>query len=340
MAVGVDVTANGAPAVGGTADDVTAEFRAYLDELNVLIAQARAAGVESTPESARAALAGLNQFNLPKVEIAAVADGAVTYDDPLNDGPVTVPVRIYDPAPGVAKDVIFFVHGGGHMAGDLDVYDFSARRTAAASGMLVVSVDYRRSPQAKYPLGVTDTHAVLTNLDTLLADYPRTAHVYAVADSGGGAKLATIAQFCVRDGWESPIERQVLIYPSLDYTMSGETVRTHGAGYFLEEARIKWYFENYFEPAVDWKEASPLFGPFSEAMPQTLVIVAEADPLRSEGEEYVEAMRAAGAKADLILAPGMIHAYLFFETMAGPECDRTYEIISQYLQTGEAKWAD
>ncbi|MGV1004733.1 MAG: alpha/beta hydrolase [Candidatus Nanopelagicales bacterium] len=316
--------------------DVTPAFGEYLEQLNVLIAQATAGGVESTPETARAALASLNQFSLPKVEIAEITDSAVTYE---HDGPVRVPVRIYNPRPGQVADVIVFVHGGGHMAGDLDVYDFSARRTAAASGMLVVSVDYRRSPEARYPLGVTDTHAVLTHLDELLADYPTTGTVYGVADSGGGAVLATIAQFCVREEWASPISRQVLIYPSLDYTMSGESMATHGQGYFLEASRVQWYFERYFPPGVDWKAASPMFGPFCAGMPDTLVIVAKADPLRSEGETYVAQMRAAGAQADLIVAPGMIHAYLFFETMAGPECLHTYEIITDYLTTGRASWS-
>ena len=113
-------------------------LRGYLDQLNPLIEQAAAAGVMPTPESARAALAGLNQFAAPAKPIAVVEDRVIA----------DVPVRVYDPSPEVASDVIYFIHGGGHMAGDLDVYDYSARRLADAAQMIVVSVDYPRSPEA------------------------------------------------------------------------------------------------------------------------------------------------------------------------------------------------
>ena len=98
-------------------------LRGYLDQLNPLIEQAAAAGVMPTPESARAALAGLNQFAAPAKPIAVVEDRVIA----------DVPVRVYDPSPEVASDVIYFIHGGGHMAGDLDVYDYSARRLADAA---------------------------------------------------------------------------------------------------------------------------------------------------------------------------------------------------------------
>ena len=95
-------------------------FRAYLDELNPLVDQAAASGFVPTPESARAALAGLNQFAAAPIEVADVSDREI-------DG---VPVRVYVPTPGVPSDVVYFIHGGGHMAGDLDVYDFQCRRVA------------------------------------------------------------------------------------------------------------------------------------------------------------------------------------------------------------------
>ena len=104
-------------------------FRAYLDELNPLVDQAAAFGFVPTPESARAALAGLNQFAAAPIEVADVSDREI-------DG---VPVRVYVPTPGVPSDVVYFIHGGGHMAGDLDVYDFQCRRVAAAQFRMVVS---------------------------------------------------------------------------------------------------------------------------------------------------------------------------------------------------------
>lgn len=300
-------------------------FREYLDWLNPIVAQNAAAGVEPTPESARAALAGLNEFALAKVPIAEVFDAQV----PATGGPA--PVRVYVPHPGVVSDVVVFVHGGGHMAGDLDVYDFSARRTAAASGMVVVSVDYRRAPEAPFPAGLTDVYDVLHGLDAVLGGVAVTGRVHAVGDSGGAAKLASIAMRVAAGQWTSPIDRQVLLYPSLDYTMRGATIREFGEGYFLSAERVAWYFDHYFSPDVDRDAASPVSGPFAADMPRTLVIAAEYDPLRDEAQTYVARMREAGAAADLIVAPGMIHAFAFFESKIPEEIEHLYAIVGRFL---------
>lgn len=312
-------------------------FRAYLDQLNPLVAQANANGVQPTPESARAALAGLNQFAAPAVEVAQIDDRSIDYTD-ADGARVRVPVRVYVPQPGVETDVIVFVHGGGHMAGDLDVYDYSARRTAAATGMVVVSVDYRRSPEAQFPLGLTDAYQAALNVTEALDGIAHTDRLFAVADSGGAAKVASIAMRTVAGEWASPIQRQVLLYPSLDYTLSGQSVADYGTGYFLEQNRIQWYFDSYFGEGVDREAASPVSGPFSAEMPETLVLAAEYDPLLSEAETYVERMLEAGAKAQLIVVPGMIHAYAFFETMVPDEVERTYEVLAEFLRTGVTAW--
>lgn len=307
-------------------------FRGYLDQLNPLIEQAAAAGVMPTPESARAALAGLNQFAAPAKPIAVVEDRVIA----------DVPVRVYDPSPEVASDVIYFIHGGGHMAGDLDVYDYSARRLADAAQMIVVSVDYPRSPEAPYPQGLEETYRVLQALPGALPDLETTGAIHAFADSGGGAKLASIAQRVARGEWTSPIDRQVLLYPSLDYTMSGESLETFGNGYFLSAERVGWYFDHYFPEGSDRVAASPAFGPFDAEMPRTLVIAAEYDPLLSEAVDYASRASAAGAPIDLLVAPGMIHAFAFFETMIPTEIDRLYAIAAEFLRTGVAarEWSE
>lgn len=303
-------------------------FRAYLDELNPLVEQAVSDGFEPTPESARAALAGLNAFALPGVPVARVFDGATGGTDP-------VPVRIYVPRPETPSDVILFVHGGGHMAGDLDVYDFSARRTAASTGMVVLSVDYRRSPEALFPAGLTDVYRVLHDLESVLEGVATTKKVHAVADSGGAAKVASIAMRVAAGRWSSPIDRQVLLYPSLDYTMSGASLEEFGTGYFLSAERVQWYFDNYFPQGADRAAASPLYGPFAHEMPETLVIAAEYDPLLSEAVEYVDRMRNSGARAHLVIAPGMLHAFAFFEDKVPEAIKRLYEVMAAFLTDGE-----
>lgn len=306
-------------------------FLAYLDELNPLIAAAQAAGVQPSVDSARAALASLNQFALDPKEVAQVSDTLIA----------GVPVRVYVPRPDQPADVIFFVHGGGHMAGDLDVYDFSARRLAAASAMVVVSVDYARSPEALYPVGLEQTYAVLTALPTALTGVKVTGRIHGFADSGGAAKLSSIAQRTAAGTWHSPIDRQVLLYPSLDYTMSGESLKTYATDYFLSTERVGWYFDNYFPPGADRRAASPMFGPFNANVPSTLVIAAEYDPLLSEAETYVSSGQQNGVDMHLLVASGMIHAFAFFEDKVPDDIDRLYQVSAEYLKTGHVPdtWA-
>lgn len=306
-------------------------FQQYLDELNPLVEQAARDGVQATPESARAALAGLNAFAAPAVAIERVFDRTVAGATGADAG---VPVRVYVPRPGAPSDVIFFVHGGGHLAGDLDVYDFSARRLAAASGMVTVSVDYRRSPETLFPGGLEDAYRVLQHLDEATRGEAVSGRVHAFADSGGAAKVASIAMRVAAGEWESPVQRQVLLYPSLDYTLSGASIDEFGSGYFLSADRVRWYFDHYFPAGADRAAASPLFGAMSATMPETLVVVAEYDPLRSEAEAYVARMQDAGAQAHLVVAPGMIHAFAFFETTVSEDIARLYEVSAQFLATG------
>jgi len=307
-------------------------FRAYLDELNPLVAEAARAGVVATPASARAALAGLNAYAAPAAVVALVVDGVIA----------GVPVRVYAAAPREARDVVLFVHGGGHLAGDLDVYDFSARRTAAATGMVVVSVDYRRAPEAPYPAGLADVRAVLNALGDGSwlgalgggSGIRATGRVHAVADSGGAAKVASLATCAAAAEGDTPLVRQVLLYPSVDYTMSGDTLREFASGYFLSAERVAWYFDHYFPAGADRRAASPLWGPFAADMPETLVIAAEYDPLRSEAEEYVARAAASGAPVHLLIAPGMIHAFAFFETLIPDDVARLYDVIGEFLRHG------
>jgi len=301
-------------------------LRAYLDELNPRVEEAARAGAVATPESARAALAALAGFAAAPVEVALVEDRVIA----------GVPVRVYAPMPDDASDIVLFVHGGGHLAGDLDVYDASARRTAAATGMVVVSVDYRRAPEAPYPAGLTDVHAVLGALGEGLDGIRTTDRVHAVADSGGAAKVASIAMRVAAGEWLSPLRRQVLLYPSLDYTMSGDSLRELATGHLLTAERVAWYFDHYFPAGADRLAASPLAGPYAADMPDTLVIAAEYDPLRSEAEEYVARARAAGAAMTLLIAPGTIHAFAFFETLIPDEIDRLYDIVGGFLRGGVA----
>ncbi|MFT4186914.1 MAG: alpha/beta hydrolase [Micrococcaceae bacterium] len=313
-----------------TSSKVSPKLQDYLTQVNEAGKKANAQGIEATPETARAALASLNQFNEPQPKISEVKDTEYSYD---NEGEeILVPLRIYNPNPAKKLDTIIFVHGGGHMCGDLDIYDNQVRKLAEATEMLTVSVFYRRSPEYKYPAGVEDTYAVFKDINEIVSDYKTTGNFYAVGDSGGGATIASVGQRAIKDDF-TKISKQALIYPSLDYTLSQPSVETYAEGYFLDKDRTQWYFDNYFQEGADRKQASPVFGPFSATMPETLVISAGCDILQDEGKEYVNQINEAGGKAKYILMSGMIHAYLFFETMVSEECTQTYKYIAEFLKS-------
>lgn len=307
--------------------DVHPNLRAWLDQLNPLVAQQREQGVEATPRMVRDSLAGLTAtFVTEWPEIA-------TRNLEADLGDRRVPLRLYDPAPGQALPVLLFFHGGGHMAGSVAVYDPIARKLAHASGWRVVSVDYRLAPEAPYPAGLNDCLAVTRHIWRILDQQQVPAvHRLALAGDSGGATYAAAVSQTLADDPDHPIEAQILIYPSLDYTMSWPSIQNLGQGYLLEAHRIGWYFDHYFQHGEDRRAASPLHQPLPRTMPSTLVITAGFCPLHDEGVAYAGRLHSAGHPCELKNYPDMIHAYLNLENLAPEACADTYQQIGAFLR--------
>ncbi|MCB1760093.1 MAG: alpha/beta hydrolase [Gammaproteobacteria bacterium] len=287
-------------------------------------------GFIATPSNAREALELITRrFVETAPEIPLVKDALVP------GAGHQVPVRIYHPAPGEALPLLIFAHGGGHMAGSLSLYDRIARRLTEASGHLLVSVDYRLAPECRYPAGLQDLVQVVEGIRPLLRQLQITAGdgLSLAGDSAGGALCASAAHhFQYRP--DHPIDKLVLIYPSLDYTLSHPSTETLASGYLLERERILWYFDNYFPPLQDRRLASPLFMPADGRLPQTLLLTAEYCPLRDEGAAYVERLRTVGVQAELLPFDGMVHAFLNLESLVPDSCARAYREIGRFLQKG------
>jgi acetyl esterase/lipase len=149
-------------------------------------------------------------------------------------------------------------------------------------------------------------------------------------DSGGGTFAATLSALAQNDQ-RLPVEKQVLIYPSLDYTLNHPSVTENGQGYLLEAERIAWYFEHYFQHGEDRRGASPLFMPVSNRLPETLVISAEYCPLRDEALAYVQRLNDTGVPCRHCHFDDMIHAYLNLESLAPDACAATYREIAAFL---------
>jgi len=297
----------------------------WLVAVNAQVTQLKAAGFEATPVNARESLANLTRNFVEPGPDMTVADTVVA------GGEYSVPVRIYQPQDAIDGASIIYCHGGGHMAGSVSVYDPICRRVADASKRTVISVEYRLAPENPYPAALNDLMSVVRNLGSAL-DRKGIAHNrrwILMGDSGGGALCASASRLLQHQ--PHSIDAQVLIYPSLDYTMQTPSIQENGRGYLLEKEKIRWYFENYLQKAENPWLVSPLHGEFTANMPATLVVTAEFCALRDEGVEYVRKVREGGANAEHLHFGDMIHAFLNVENLVPEACERVYRHTAEFL---------
>jgi acetyl esterase/lipase len=301
----------------------------WLENFNRQMAALRAEGFKTTPTNAREGLA-----NLTRALVTDIPDIAWCQDDVVTAHPFNVPVRIYHPEPDTALPVLVYLHGGGHMAGSVTVYDPICRKLARAARHIVVAADYRLAPECPYPDGLTDACNVVKHLwPALKARGLNFSQQLSLAgDSGGGALCASVAHRVQFDAGIA-IQRQALIYPSLDYTLQWPSIEQNATGYLLERDRIAWYFDHYFPAGVNRRQASPLYMDSGARLPATLVITAEFCPLRDEGRAYVEKLRQAGIAAEHWHLDDMIHAFLNLEDLAKETCEAVYARMGRFLNS-------
>lgn len=304
---------------------LTASLAQWLKTFNLLMDDVIASGMPLTVVSVREGLAAITRELVTDIPDMALINDTVIAD--------RVPVRIYHPQPEQALPVLLFFHGGGHMSGSVEVYDPICRKLACHSEHIVVSVEYRLAPEHPYPAAIDDGYLVLQSLlQTLVRSELNFIPQLSIAgDSAGGALCATLSRMAQFDeGIE--IAKQVLIYPSLDYTLSFPSVNQNGVGYLLQQSRIEWYFSNYFQHNEDRRQASPVWGPYSMALPETLMITAEFCPLKDEGKAYADALRKHEVNVEHIHFEQMIHAFLNMENLAKKECEQAYKAIAAFLK--------
>ena len=306
---------------------VSPKLQGWLYDLNISMKAFLETGFKQTPTNAREGLANLTMLLVTdRTEISWVQDDLVNAPD------YAIPVRIYHPTPDASLPVLIYYHGGGHMAGSFTVYDPICRKIAHATEHIVVSVDYRLAPECPYPLGVNDAYNVVKNiwatLDGRGLNYQRQLSI--AGDSAGGALCATVAHNSQHDEGVD-IRRQAMIYPSLDYTLTLDSIEENAEGYLLQKEKLIWYFDNYFQKGENRKSVSPLYMEFTNQLPETLVITAEFCPLRDEGIAYVEKVKSTGLYVEHFHFDNMIHAFLNLESLVKDECETVYRKIGEFL---------
>jgi acetyl esterase/lipase len=309
--------------------EISPKLAPWLIEFHSQLAAKKSTGFKPTIISAREAL-----DNIVRTMIKETAAIAWVNDELIDGRDYAVPVRIYHPAPAEARPVIVFYHGGGGMAGSVSIYDPICRKLSATTGHIVVSVEYRLAPENPYPAGVIDAYAaargVCKSLDNRRLPYTQVLSL--IGDSAGGALASTVSARAQFDP-SLNIANQILIYPSLDYTLRHASVVENGNDYFLTRDRLIWYFDNYFQHGEDRYLASPLFQQFFAKLPRTLIISAGFDPLRDEALEYVERLKKEGIQHQHVHLDDMVHAFLFMESMVQEECDSVYRTIANFLNS-------
>jgi acetyl esterase len=257
---------------------------------------------------------------VPSEEVASVVDRSI----PGPQG--EIPVRIYTPATGAAGDgplgVLVFFHGSGFVIFDLDTHDHECRMLANLGRVVVVSVDYRLAPEHKFPAAVTDAraalHWVVDHAEGLGADPARLA---VGGDSAGGNLAAVVAQVA-RDEGGPPIAFQLLVYPVTDLRGGHASRVENGKGYLLTTEVMQWFEEQYLNDDTDRTDprASPLLAASFAGLPRALVITAEYDPLRDEGDEYAQRLQADGVEVAHHRYDGAVHG--FFQLSATTDIGR------------------
>lgn len=224
-----------------------------------------------------------------------------------------IPVRVYVPVDaGEAAPLLIYYHGGGHVFGSPETHHNATRNLCSGGQCVVVSVDYRKAPEHKFPAAVEDAFAVVQwcadNAGELRIDPSKIA---LGGDSAGG-NLAIVAALMARDAGGPPIVFQLLIYPLADYRCASDSYRRYASGYgLLEDKTMFWFKDHYLRSdadADDWR-ASPLLAPDLGNLPPTLVITAECDVLHDEGVALVQALSDAGTTVTHTDYPGMIHGF-------------------------------
>ena len=280
------------------------EAAAFLDQ----VARQKPHSIESLPieVTRRAALVGsstgLNPPELAKIE---------NLDIVRSDG-TKLPVRIYVPHGSKPFGVCLYFHGGGWVLNSIDTHDDLVRRLAAISGCVFVNVEYRLAPEHKYPAAVDDAYAALGWVHDHATEIGCDSDRIAVAGDSAGGNLAAVACLMSRDRGGPQIAFQALIYPITDCDFERPSYRTNGEGYFLTRREMIWFWNHYVASPDRMQEpyASPLLAPSLSGLPPAIVLTAEFDPLRDEGEAYAEALRAAGVDVTVHRYEGMIHAFV------------------------------
>ncbi|TDD31388.1 alpha/beta hydrolase [Actinomadura sp. KC06] len=239
-------------------------------------------------------------------EVGSVAD--TTIPGPAGE----LPVRVYTPkGPGPFPTFVWY-HGGGWTIGGLDENEYSCRAVCAAADVIVLSVDYRLAPENPFPAAAEDAYAAVAWVAEHGREIGADPSRIAVGGESAGGNLAAVAALKARDLGGPELALQVLVSPVLGHPDDGRPSYAEFAeGYFLSKSSMDWFFTTYPTGPADLDDPYllPLRSDNLKGVAPALVLEAECDVLRDEGEEYAARLKDAGVETELVRYDGIIHAF-------------------------------
>ncbi len=275
---------------------------------------------ESSVEEARALGAGLSDMNGPAPAMFRVEERRLAV--PGGEAPLRILAPLEQPA-----GVIVYYHGGGWVIGSIDESDTVARKLAERTSCAVVLVDYRLAPEHRYPVAVDDSYAALEWVGEHLAEIAGPGAPLFVAGDSAGGNLAAVMALRSRDRGGPAIAAQILIYPVTDADFDRPSYTDPGNQVLLTREAMVWFWDHYTPDAARRLEAdaSPLRAADLAGLPPAVVLTAEHDVLRDEGEAYAERLREAGVAVNFMRHEGQMHG--FFTLLMLPGSERGFQQV-------------
>lgn len=275
---------------------------------------------------ARAVLEGVTRLQRAAVEVARVVDVLVPGAAGL------LPARVYHPDPGRRLPLVVYLHGGGWVLGSVRAADRPCRQLAQQSGCVVVSLEYRRAPETKFPGPLDDClSAVLwlrEHADEVGADPGR---LVLVGDSAGG-NLAAATTLCLRDGGGVQVDHQVLLYPCLLPTRETPfgSYAENADGPLMTRREMVWFWDHYLRTGADGRDAraAPLRADDLSGLPPATVVVCELDVLRDEGLEYARRLQESGTDVITTVYAGAAHGFWWMDAVMSQADELTAELAA------------
>lgn len=231
-----------------------------------------------------------------------------------------IPIRVYRPSDAPSLPVVVYLHGGGWVLGSIGDYDSILRPVANRVDAIVVSVEYRLAPDHKFPAALDDAWAATTWVVAHAAEMGGDARRVAVMGDSSGGDLAAVIALMARDEGEPDLALQVLLYPVVDEEFTSPSMIENASGYLLETERMRWFFRQYLTDAADgddWR-VSPLRAADLAGVAPALVVTAEYDPLRDQGNAYSARLRDAGVAVEHTEYPGVFHGFFGLQQILEP----------------------